>query len=86
MRRAEAPTAIQRTLSASGDDSHGRPLALALIAAAIAAGTVWYYYTRYAPDVWSDFDQIWLGARALMRGEDPYKVVAESGFPWPLSW
>jgi hypothetical protein len=41
----------------------------------------WYYYTH--PVHWSDFDQIWLGTRALLAGQNPYPVVEQS-FPWPL--
>jgi hypothetical protein len=44
---------------------------------------VWFYYTHYAPGVWSDFDQVWLGARALFSGRDPYTEVPKN-FPWPL--
>lgn len=60
---------------------------LALGAAALAA-----LYVRYGasvrPDVQSDFDQIWYGARALRMGQDPYAVIGpgrEWGvWPWPL--
>jgi hypothetical protein len=44
---------------------------------------VWFYYARYAPGTWSDFDQIWLGARAVLAGRDPYAEVLQL-FPWPL--
>ena len=50
----------------------------------LAGAFVWNYYSRYAPWVWSDFDQIWLGARALLAGRDPYVEVPGKGFPWPL--
>jgi hypothetical protein len=51
---------------------------------ALAGGLyVWWYYARHAPATWSDFDQIWLGARALVHGQDPYQVV-KAHFPWPL--
>jgi hypothetical protein len=54
------------------------------IAAAVLGGLVtWFYYTRYAPATWSDFDQVWLGSRVLLRGGDPYAEVPKA-FPWPL--
>ena len=53
-------------------------------AAALCGGLlVWYYTTRYDPAIWSDFDQVWRGSRALLAGHDPYAEVAKS-FPWPL--
>ena len=57
---------------------------LLALAAGFAGGLlVWFYYTRYAPGIWSDFDQVWLGSRALLAGQDPY-VEAPKAFPWPL--
>jgi hypothetical protein len=54
------------------------------LAAGLAGGLlVWFYSTRYAPGVWSDFDQVWLGSRAILEGRDPYQEVLRS-FPWPL--
>jgi hypothetical protein len=31
-----------------------------------------------------DAVQLWVGARALLAGGDPYQAVPASGFPWPL--
>jgi hypothetical protein len=59
-----------------------RPLAAALLVGALAAGYVGFYYYTH-PAHWSDFDQIWLGARVLLAGENPYPAV-ERSFPWPL--
>ena len=57
---------------------------LASLAAALAAGLlVWFYYVRYAPGVWSDFDHLWLAARSLLAGANPYVEVPKV-FPWPF--
>lgn len=60
-----------------------RAVLLALAVGFAGGLLVWFYYTRYAPGVWSDFDQVWLGARALLSGRDPYTEVPKN-FPWPL--
>lgn len=60
------------------------PLVGALLWASLGGTFVWFYYAHYAPGVYSDFDQIWLGARALLDFEDPYQRVAAGQFPWPL--
>jgi len=61
-----------------------RCVAILGVAAGVLSGAiVWFYYTHYAPDIWSDIDQVWLGARALLRGQDPYAEVPKT-FPWPL--
>ncbi len=65
------------------DDGFPRRVLLALGVASAAGLLVWYYYQWYAPGLWSDFDQVWLGSRALLAGEDPYAEVA-THFPWPL--
>jgi hypothetical protein len=56
---------------------------LSLVAAILGGALVWFYYTRYAPTLWSDFDQVWLGSRALLSRRDPYIEVPQA-FPWPL--
>jgi hypothetical protein len=56
---------------------------LPLAAALAAVLYVWWYYAHAAPSAWSDFDQLWLAARALVSGKDPYAEVA-ARFPWPL--
>jgi hypothetical protein len=59
-----------------------REALLLAFAAALAAGLyVQWYYSHHA--TWSDIDQIWIGARALLDGREPYAAV-RNGFPWPL--
>jgi hypothetical protein len=61
-------------------------LRTAMFAALVGAASgllVWFYYTQYAPAVWSDFDQVWVGSRALLAGRDPYVEVPKT-FAWPL--
>jgi hypothetical protein len=61
-----------------------RRVLLATITAGLAGGLlVWFFYTHYAPSQWGDFDQVWLGSRALLAGRDPYLEVPKH-FPWPL--
>jgi hypothetical protein len=56
--------------------------ALAVLIAALAgAGTAWFYHV--SPEGYGDFDQIWLAARALRQGQEPYAEVAKL-FPYPL--
>ena len=53
----------------------------ALVGAASAAYV--FYYARANPGFVSDFDQVWAGAAALWRGENPYLVVGPGrGFHW----
>jgi hypothetical protein len=55
-----------------------------LVSGAVGLGAallVWFHY-HFSPDAYSDFDGIWLGARALLAGQNPYLTVPES-FPWP---
>ena len=42
---------------------------------------MWFHY-YFSPDAYSDFDQIWLSARALLAGQNPYLTVPAS-FPYP---
>jgi hypothetical protein len=58
------------------------PLGIALAVAVAAAAFVWQYYD-VRPSAWSDVDQLWLGGRALLAGQNPYVTVPTS-FPWPL--
>jgi hypothetical protein len=46
-----------------------------------------YFYARVNTDFVSDFDQVWAGAAALWRGENPYLVVGPGEafhWRWPL--
>ncbi|HET7600771.1 MAG TPA: hypothetical protein VFK09_10790 [Gemmatimonadales bacterium] len=62
-------------------------------ALAVAAASAAFVHLRYElqPTAVSDFDQIWIAARALVTGGDPYVAVAalpkELGFPlfYPLT-
>jgi hypothetical protein len=58
---------------------------------ALAIGIVCAFYVlmygRANPEVVSDFDQVWAGARALWQSKDPYQVVGpgrEFQWRWPL--
>jgi hypothetical protein len=55
---------------------------LAILGALLAGALVHGWYSGH-PEEWSDFDQIWLGARALLDGLNPYAAVPKE-FPWPL--
>jgi len=39
---------------------------------------------RYSPGMWSDFDQVWFGSRALLARRDPYAYVPKPFIPGPL--
>jgi hypothetical protein len=56
---------------------------LVLLAGLASALVCWLAY-RLPPPSTSDFDQIWVGARALVSGADPYAVVPTSGTRFPL--
>jgi hypothetical protein len=62
----------------------GLPWRHGLISGAAGVGAallVWFHYD-FSPGAYSDFDQIWLSARALLAGQNPYLTVPAS-FPWP---
>jgi hypothetical protein len=59
-----------------------KSVGLAILGAVLAGALVHSWYSGH-PEEWSDFDQIWLGARALLQGRNPYAVVPRE-FPWPL--
>lgn len=59
-----------------------RQVLIASSAGLLAALLVWFHY-RFSPGEYSDVDQIWLGSRALLAGENPYDTVP-GAFPWPL--
>jgi hypothetical protein len=61
--------------------SNRRVVSLTLAASFLAGLYVWWFYARNGQ--WSDIDQIWLGTRALLAGQDPYTIVSAT-FPWPL--
>lgn len=57
-----------------------------LLAASVglAAAAVSHLAHKIPPPSSSDFDQIWVAARAVAAGKDPYAAVAASGLPFPL--
>jgi hypothetical protein len=60
-----------------------RQTALALAAGGIAAVVCWGAY-QIPPPSTSDFEPVWVGARALGAGLDPYDVVPTTGTRYPL--
>lgn len=52
------------------------------VGVAIVAGAIPFAY-HAAGATHTDFDQIWIAARALMHRDDPYRAVA-AGFLWPF--
>lgn len=58
--------------------------ALTLTAGLVSGLICWLAY-RLPPPTTSDFEQIWVGARALLSGAEPYAVVpANTGPQYPL--
>ena len=57
--------------------------ALALAAGGVAAVVCWGAY-QIPPPSTSDFEPVWVGARALGAGLDPYAVVPTTGTRYPL--
>jgi hypothetical protein len=60
-----------------------RDAGLAVAAGALAAVVCWGAYEIPPPST-SDFEPIWVGARALQAGQDPYTVVPTTGTRYPL--
>jgi hypothetical protein len=50
----------------------------------LAAGVISYLAYKLPPPSSSDFDQLWIAARALATGKDPYAAFPSSGFAFPL--
>jgi hypothetical protein len=50
----------------------------------LGSGLVCWLAYRLPPPSTSDFEQIWLGARVLLAGADPYAVVPTTGTRFPL--
>ena len=57
-----------------------RHLSISVLVGGCGALIVWLYYAG-TPGAYSDFDLIWLGAHALLRGENPYQSLAD--YRWP---
>jgi len=60
-----------------------RILRWSLFVAAVSAALCWVAY-RLPPPSTSDFDQMWVAARALVVGTDPYAVVPTTGTHYPF--
>lgn len=60
-----------------------RETAIALAAGGLAAAACWVAYQLPPPST-SDFEPVWVGARALGTGLDPYAVVPTTGTRYPL--
>ena len=58
--------------------------AFAALVGAVSATYV-FYYARANPGFVSDFDQVWAGAAALWKGENPYLAVGP-GRPFHWHW
>jgi hypothetical protein len=56
---------------------------LALAAGIVAAVLCWVSYLIPPPST-SDFEPLWIGARAVLAGQDPYAVVPTMGTRYPL--
>jgi hypothetical protein len=72
--------------SAQEHDSTALPVRtrIAVATAVAIAALILVLWLRYGGrSDFSDFDQLWIGARALVHGHDPYDAVPR-GFPWPL--
>jgi len=55
-----------------------------VLAAGLISGLVCWLAYRLPPASTSDFELIWVGARALISGADPYAVVPATGTRYPL--
>ena len=55
-----------------------------VLAAGLISGFVCWVAYRLPPPSTSDFEAIWVGARVLLAGGDPYTVVPTTGTHYPL--
>jgi hypothetical protein len=71
--------------SAGHEPTPGRRAAIAVLISIVAAGcTLAFYHGR--PLAVSDFDVIWVGARALRAHQDPYAAIQSPPWPWDLRY
>jgi len=63
----------------------GPRLVVALVAG-LAAGLCAMLFYRGRPLTVSDFDTIWVGARALRAHQDPYAAIQSPPWPWDLRY
>jgi hypothetical protein len=61
-----------------------RALVAVLLGLSIGALVTLAWEPRFGARRLSDFYQLWLGARALLSGDDPYIAVGLSRWRWPL--
>lgn len=54
------------------------------LAAGLISGLICWLAYQLPPPTTSDFEPIWVGARALLSGADPYAVVPTTGTRYPL--
>lgn len=66
------------------DMTAGRRHRVLVLAAGLISGFVCWLAYRVPPASTSDFELIWVGARALLSGADPYAVVPTTGTHYPL--
>lgn len=59
-----------------------RRMAIPVGVGCVAALITWLSYR--VPGTASDFDQLWIAARALAQGMDPYRVVRDANLGFPL--
>jgi len=59
------------------------PIAAPVAVGSAAAAVAWLAF-RLPPPSASDFDQFYVGARALAAGRDPYAAVLQAGLSYPL--
>jgi hypothetical protein len=60
-----------------------RPAPIALLAGVVCGLVCWLAYA-IPPASTSDFTPLWVGARAMVAGADPYTVVPTTGTRYPL--
>ena len=82
---AEVPSVAGSAASTLPDPGVAPRLAVALVAALAAAACTLAFY-RGRPLSVSDFDVIWVGARALRAHRDPYAAIQSPPWPWDLRY
>jgi hypothetical protein len=66
--------------------TRARRLAVATLLGFASGAAVWLLFLFRPESTASDFDIVWLGARGLLAGRDPWAVLRSSGWPWPLHY
>lgn len=70
----------------SGDHPGIGPRLAVALAAGLAAGLCAMLFYQGRPLTVSDFDTIWVGARALRAHQDPYAAIQSPPWPWDLRY